>query len=480
MTASSFGCVPGLPILHSRDLVNWKIINYAIKQLPERFDTVQLGNGIWAPSIRYHDGWFWIFVGDPDLGIVMTRAKDPAGEWEPLHVVQEGKGLIDCCPLWDDDGKAWIVHAFANSRAGKKDIIVVKPMSPDGRRIIGDETLVIDGRNGVHPTIEGPKFYKRKGWYYIMAPAGGVKQGWQIAARAKSPTGPYEVKRVLEQGSTNINGPHQGGWVTTQRGEDWFMHFQDRGGYGRIVHLQPMRWVDDWPIIGEDRDGNGIGEPVLVHAKPNVGRTYPIATPQTSDTFDSPALGLQWQWMANPKPAYASLSDRPGWIRLSGIARVDGGKQLAGMPNQLLQKFPAPDFTATAKVEFKPGAEGSAGGLIVSGFSGLMITKTGEGLELQRITGVSTARSGASGGGNEQRPDRVEAAARVNDGPIWLRVRVTAPDSMCTFSYSTDGQHFAPLGSDFQAVFAGWMGAKMGLLCAGEGAQLDCDSFIVE
>jgi beta-xylosidase len=234
-------------------------------------------------------------------------------------------------------------------------------------------------------------------------------------------------------------------------------------------------------MMGEDRDGNGVGEPVLHTRKPDVGKTYPVATPQTTDTFDASKLGLQWQWMANPKPVWMSLTSRKGWIRLAGQPRPADSKQLAAMPNQLLQKFPAPDFTATAKLEFKPGAsDESAGGLIVSGFSGLLIKKAANGLDIHRITGVSTARSGASGGGSEPAPDRVEATANVPAGPVWLRLKVTGPDSLCTFSFSSDGQHFTPLGSEFRAIFAGWMGAKMGLVCAGEGATLDCDSFIVE
>jgi beta-xylosidase len=141
MTASSFNCVPGLPILHSRDLVNWTLIGHAIQHFADkRFNTPQHGNGIWAPSIRYHDGWFWIFIGDPDAGILMTKAKNPAGPWEPLNLVQEGKGMIDTCPLWDDDGRAYLVHAWANSRAGFNSILTVHKMSPDGTKILDEGT----------------------------------------------------------------------------------------------------------------------------------------------------------------------------------------------------------------------------------------------------------------------------------------------------------------------------------------------------
>jgi beta-xylosidase len=481
LTASSFSMIPGLPILQSRDLVNWKIINHAIDRMPPRFDTPQSGNGIWAPSIRHHDGWFWIFVGDPDWGILMTKTRDPAGKWEPIHVVQEGKGLIDTCPLWDDDGKAYLVHAFANSRAGRRDIIVVREMSPDGTRLIGEEHLVIDGRNNVFPTIEGPKFYKRNGWYYIFAPAGGVTRGYQIVARSRNVFGPYETKKVLEQGSTDVNGPHQGGWVTTQGpstglgpGEDWFMHFQDRGGYGRIVHLQPMRWVDDWPVMGFDKDGNGVGEPVPTFSKPNVGMSYPADVPQTSDEFTGTQIGLQWQWTANPRPEWASLIARPGWLRMHATARP---QYLSQIPSQLLQKFPAPKFTATTRMELSAESVTEAG-LIVMGpsYAALVVSRGADGLQVRRITSGTPGR-----GGSATQPDQPGESAAGLSCPLWLRVTVE-PEAQCTFSYSTDGENFKSLGEAFPARGAGgtWMGSRVGLFCIGEGGHADFDWFRIE
>jgi beta-xylosidase len=468
MTASSFGCVPGLPILHSKDLINWKIIGHAIQRLPERFDTPQPRNGIWAPSIRFHDGYFWIFVGDPDWGILMTKAKDPAGPWSELHVVQEGKGLIDCCPLWDDDGKAYLAHAFANSRAGRNSIIVAREMSPDGTKLIGDEHLLIDGRNNVLLTLEGAKFYKRNGWYYVMAPAGGVTNGYQIAARSRTPLGTYEVKKVLERGSTNINGPHQGGWVETQSGEGWFMHFQDRGAYGRITHLQPLRWVDDWPVIGLDFDKNGVGEPVWASQKPNVGANFPKEEPQTSDDFNDPKLGLQWQWAANPKPEWLTLDARKGWLRLNAVPKPQS--DLTAAANQLLQKLPAPSFKATTKVELNPGVNTSAG-VIVSGsnYSALLVSQDGDGVQIRRVT------FGADAPPTEQ----VEASVNGLKGAVWLRVGVE-PEAVCNFSYSADGVNFTPLGRAFTARTGGWIGCKVGLICLGESGSADFDFFRIE
>jgi beta-xylosidase len=229
MVSSSFNCVPGLPVLHSRDMVNWKIINHVFDRMPpeEVFSKVQHGGGAWAPALRYHRGKYYVFFGDPDHGIYMSSTEDPAGEWTPLKLVHKAKGWIDPCSLWDDDGNAYLVHAFAGSRSGIKSVLAVHRMAPDGSSLTGEGVLVYDGHD-VNPTIEGPKFYKRNGYYYIFAPAGGVKPGWQTVLRSKDPFGPYEIRTVMHQGPTDINGPHQGGWVELENGESWFLHFQDR------------------------------------------------------------------------------------------------------------------------------------------------------------------------------------------------------------------------------------------------------------
>lgn len=458
MTASSFNCVPGLPILHSKDLVNWKIIGHAIERFDdERFDVPQHGNGVWAPSIRYHNGWFWIFYGDPDAGIFMTKAKNPAGPWQPLHLVQQGKGLIDTCPLWDDDGSAYLVHAWAKSRAGINSILTVRRMSPDGTKLLDEGTMVFDGRNGMQPTIEGPKFYKRNGYYYILAPAGGVKQGWQLALRSKNVFGPYEVKKVLEQGSTNINGPHQGGWVELENGENWFLHFQDRGAYGRVVHLNPVRWIDDWPLMGVDLDGNGVGEPVTEYKKPNVGKTYPIEVPQTSDEFSSKELGLQWQWHANSKEGWMSLTAKPGWMRLFSIPIPDNEVNLWPVPNLILQKFPAPEFTVTTRLDFNKLDEGQMSGLLIMGqsYSYLAVEKKLDDYHLIKVS-CGHANSGSK--------ETEEANVSCEGDSVLLRARISN-GAVCNFSYSDGGKGFIQIGKSFIAQPGRWIGAKVGLFC---------------
>ena len=267
MTASSFQCTPGLPILHSKDLVNWEIINYALGNLYEGNDALlahfsskpQHGAGVWAPSIRYHNGWYYIYWGDPDFGVMVVKTQDPAGKWENPVCIIKGEGYIDTCPLWDEDGRCYLVNGWANSRSKYASVLTVREMSADGMRPIGQPVIVFDGNGTENRTCEGPKFYKRDGWYWIMCPAGGVPEGFQLAMRSKSPYGPYEHKIVLAQGKTAINGPHQGGWVHTKYGEDWFLHFQDKEAYGRVVHLNPVDWSTGWPIMGRLTPNPSLG-----------------------------------------------------------------------------------------------------------------------------------------------------------------------------------------------------------------------------
>ncbi len=465
LTASSFNVAPGLPILHSKDLVNWKIIAHVFQRQPpfDVFKKPQHGNGVWAPAIRYHKGEFYIYYPDPDFGIYLVKAKHPAGPWSKPLLVKAAKGWIDPCPLWDDDGNAYLVHAFANSRAGIKSVLYIRRMSPDGTKVFDEGKMVFDGRAN-HPTIEGPKLHKRNGYYYIFAPAGGVPTGWQTVLRSKNIWGPYEDKIVMDQGATAINGPHQGAWVELQSGEHWFIHFQDRGAYGRIVHLQPMKWVDDWPVIGVDADGDGKGEPVLTHQKPNVGRSYPATAPETSDEFGAKRLGLQWQWHANYEESWMSLAARTGRLRLFSVAVPDKAFNLWPVPNLLLQKLPAPEFTVTTRAEFGGLGVGEKAGLLMMGmdYSYLAVERTANGFRLVKISCKDAIKEG-----REVEEGKVELKSTT----LLLRVQV-GDGAVCRFSYSVDGQKFVPLGEPFTAREGRWIGAKVGLFSlAGEGAR---------
>jgi beta-xylosidase len=446
LVSSSFNCTPGLPILHSRDLVNWELVNHAVKQVPHpRYAEVQLGCGIWAPSIRFHDGLFWIFFPMPDEGIYVTTAEHPAGKWSEPWLLQEAKGWIDPCPFWDDDGKAYLFHAFANSRAGKRDRLHVRPMSPDGRKLLGEGQEIVYAPQ--HPYLEGPKVHKIDDWYYVLAPGGGVPTGWQVVFRSKSIFGPYEEKIVLERGSTAINGPHQGALVDLANGEWWFLHFQDAGPFGRIVHLQPVKWQDGWPLMGVDHDGNGVGEPVATWPKPGVNEGSPVRIPATSDAFNDGKLGLQWQWHGNHHDDWADLNARSGWLRLASLPRLDGNISLA--PHFLGQKYPAPTFVAETVLDFTGGHMGEVAGLAVVGGKdnvALALRKTRDGDEFILLeNGVLTPVGPAS------------------TSPVRLKVRV-APDGSFVFYMATMTGAFAALPTTYRASEGAWVGAKVGLV----------------
>ena len=330
LTASSFNCIPGLPVLHSQDLVNWEIVGHALKELEPRelFDKVQHGKGVWAPSIRFHNDTFYIYWGDPDHGIFMVQTKEPRSTWSRPTCVIAGKGMIDPCPLWDDNGRCYLVNGWAKSRSGFNSVLSVRELTADGTKAVGLPRIVFDGGEENH-TAEGPKFYKRDGWYWIMCPAGGVEQGWQLAMRSRSVFGPYECKRVMWQGKTDINGPHQGAWVHTTFDEDWFLHFNDKGAYGRVVYLQPVDWKSGWPIMGNN------GEPYAKYRKPKSFSTI-VTNPQENDEF-ADSLGLQWQWHAN----YHQFWGQPtanGCYRLYTMEQPDSFRSLWDIANLLLQK----------------------------------------------------------------------------------------------------------------------------------------------
>jgi beta-xylosidase len=455
MVSSSFNCTPVMPVLHSKDLVNWTIIGHVSENLPSPvFNQPQHGKGCWAPSLRFHNGEFYVYYGDPDFGIYMSKTKNPSGLWEPLLLVKQALGWIDPCPLWDDDGNAYLVHAWAKSRVGFNSVLHVNRMSADGKHIFDDSVMVFDGHIN-HPTMEGPKFYKRNNYYYIFAPVGGVGPGWQTVLRSKNVYGPYEDKIVLHQGSTTINGPHQGGWVETQTGESWFLHFQDRGAFGRIIHLQPMWWKNDWPMMGINQDFSGCGEPVMTWKKPNVGKVFPIEIPQTSDEFDSTKLGLQWQWHANHLDSWYSLREKPGTLRLRSIEMPERSKNLWMVSNLLLQKMPAPRFLATTELELHPTNIGERTGIVIFGFdySFLALENRADGVHL--INGICKEADKGIG-------ETIQADIPYSQQTVFLCVNVDT-GAVCRFSYSADGKNFTNIGTEFTAREGRWISAKVGL-----------------
>jgi len=491
LTSSSFTNIPGLPVLHSKDLVNWTLIGYALERnVPEAHHAVpRRGGGVWAPSIRHHDGRFYIYYPDPDFGIYMVSTTDPKGPWTKPVLVDTTKGAIDPVPFWDEDGQAYLGFAFAASRAGFNNVIALRKLSADGTKTEGETRHIIEAdklpmtksSEGLTPwfTTEGTKIYKRGGWYYVFAPSGSVKGGWQGVFRSKNIWGPYEARNVLDQGKTWVNGPHQGAWVDTPTGEDWFIHFQDTDTYGRRVHLQPMQWgKDGWPIIGERQGRETYGQPVTRHKKPDLP-IQPIAKPLVDDEFDD-GYHLGWQWSANPAEDWVDHSVK-GRLRLKSVS---SSANLWEAGHMLTQKLPGMTFSATTQLSLTPNLPGERAGLLVMGYDygWIGLEQTTDGLRLVQVTRLR-ANMGVQMGPVLQSSETVLTAPVEVKGPVYVRVSftpVTTPNlpppeplywpsmmrstnAKVIFSYSLDGTHFTPFGPGFTTQQGRWVGTQIGL-----------------
>lgn len=434
LVASDFHFV-GIQVLHSRDLVNWEIIGQVFHRLTmsPKYDEMQAySQGTWAPSLRWHNGEFYLYVCTPHDGLFMWHTRNPAGPWSEMVTVKAVDAWEDPCPFWDDDGQAYLVHS--RLRAGP---LILHKLSADGTRLLDEGVEIYHG-----PVAEGPKFYKRHGWYYISLPEGGVGEGGQTVLRARNIYGPYERREVLPGGS-----PHQGGLVELDNGEAWFIGFKSTGYVGRVCHLLPVRWADDWPVFGDN------GHTVEQAKKPTLP-SGPILHPQTDDEFDFPALAPQWQWNHNPMPKAWSLTERPGWLRLHG--RPADEIKLAR--NTLTQKLWDETGVIDVKLDFASLTDGQHAGF--SFMSGYVFARVG----VRREAGV--CRVEWDGG----------AGPELKGKTLWLRGSYHGDQAR--LAYSTDGEKFEDTGLAAQLKFSQWKGARVTLYCFGWGGGVaDFDYF---
>ncbi|GGX86850.1 family 43 glycosylhydrolase [Massilia dura] len=448
LVASSFHFSPGLPVLQSKDLVHWRIAGHVLDSLPfhPSYDMVppytladgiskpvgsgmRYAGGVWAPAIRQHGGRFYVYWATPDEGIFMSSAQHPAGPWSAPVTVLAGAGYEDPCPFWDDDGKAWLVH----SKVGAGPIIL-HAMSLDGTRLLDAGKTIIEDKVNL-PVLEGPKVYKRNGWYYIFAPIGGVGTGPQAVLRARSIHGPYEHRTVLNPGN-GLNGPHQGGYVETPSGEGWFVHFNSTGAFGRIAHLQPVVWENDWPVMG---DG---GLPVPEHAVPRTAVRSPDYRLQDSDEFSDGTLGLQWSWNHNPDAARWSLAQRPGFLRIEG----NRARHLVGARNTLTQILQGPAAEITTRIELQGMAEAQRAGLTLFGV---------------KVPWIGIVREGGANYLAYANAGQETRGPRIDGNSVVLRASVRT-DQTVQFSYALgDNDGFRDLGPVTElAKFSWWKGSR--------------------
>jgi beta-xylosidase len=309
--------------------------------------------------------------------------------------------------------------------------------------------------------MEGSHAYKINGYYYITCPAGGT-EGWQICLRSKNIYGPYESKVIVQdESSYPTNGLHQGGMLQLKDGSWWFMIMQDRGPIGRVPHLVPVEWKEGWPMLG--KDGNGKG--VVVYKKPNVGKSYPVKAPATSDEFNQASLGLQWQWNHNPDNQRWSLTERKGYMRL----HASYAKELTMARNTLTQRVQGPASEATVELDVSGLEDGNVAGLGVfqSPYGYIAVRREGTGNTLLMVNNGKT----------------IDSIDHFTPRKFWLKANATHVGFTASFSYSVDGKNFIPFGNSLKMGLGyAWTANRFALLNfstkkEGEGGYADFNWF---
>lgn len=435
--STSMHYVPGCPILKSKDLVNWEHAGYAVDRYNEdpRYDLKggdKYLEGSWAATIRHHNGLFYVGFCTPNWNgnkgqFSICVAKDVKGPWKRTIFPEF---LYDPGLFFDDDGKVYVIHGQAKLYATElhADALSVKGEN----RVIWDGHIPVpegstapkDGKFG----MEGSHMYKVNGYYYLTCPAGGT-QGWQMCLRSKNIYGPYESKVIVQdESSYPNNGLHQGGMVQLKDGSWWFIIMQDRGPLGRVPNLEPVVWKDGWPMLGKHGEGKGV----LSHTKPNVGKTYAITAPATTDDFNSKSLGLQWQWNHNPDNEKWSLRERKGYMRLYGSF----AKNLKYARNTLTQRVQGPASEGTVEMDVNGLVDGDVAGFGIFEFPYAYIAVKKEGKQ-NKLVMVNDGK-------------QIDSIDNFNYDKIWIRAHATEKNFIASFSYSTDGKNFKTFGNQLK------------------------------
>jgi len=483
MISSKQHMCPGMVILESKDMVNWRTIGHVWPRLSwdpkynwDRMDGYRFG--VWAGDLAYHDGRWYCYQIDTTNGLTMSSAADIRGPWTEPHLMLRKTGWTDPAVYWDDEGKqAYLVCNFGRLEAKKPgNHLRLFKMSWDGRELL-DEGQVIHVGTGA----EAAKIYRVEGRWYIFfaqwfrpdphrpdhpdADSGDRKQ-MVLRSKTDSIYGPYDVKVVYQRGNGVIRSCSQGALMKAPDGLWWYTHqliqnipapFQ-----GRPQMLQPVKWIDAWPMIGKDIDGDGIGEPVLHHAKPIP--SLPITAPPTDDGFEAPQLGLQWEWNHNPRDDHWSLTERPGWLRLKASVPVAKGG-FWGACNTLSQRVMGTGKgEATAKFDLSGMHAGQRAGFVRFG-------------GIYHLLGVHVEPDGV-------RRLFFDANGQITSGPVieatTLYIRTANDGDQARFAWGTDGRTFHDFGPTFTLKFGQWTGDRLGFFCWNDSepqGYLDVDWF---
>jgi len=485
LTGTTMHTMPGLPILHSRDLVNWEFLTYAIDRLdlgPEfRLENGGdiYGQGIWAPSFRYHNGTYYIFSNVNRFNTHLFTATDPKGPWKHTRM---NKSFHDLSVLFDDDGKVYVVWGYDEVRLAELNdsLTDIKP---------GSEQVIVQRGSGAG---EGSHFYKINGKYYITS-TNYDPVCYQVCLRAEHPRGPYEVNVMSAEESLGIGtgwgmvnnrkGPpfelvppvenfvgriplHQGGIVQIQSGEWWGWSMMDHNSVGRLTCLSPVTWQDGWPYFG--LPGNLTRSP-QTWIKPNTGFSSAAHAPyRRSDDFSAAALQPVWQWNHVPVDKKWSLKARKGFLRLHALPAADFWEAR----NTLTQRAVGPESKVSTAVDLdamKPGDLAGLG-LLNLPYAWIGVARNANGYEVQQF---------------DQQTGKL-ATAQLNSTHVWLRADCNFETEKALFSYSPDGTNFSPLGGEYTMVFQlrTFQGVRYSLFNYNakgkEGGYADFDSFIVD
>ncbi|WP_140985560.1 glycoside hydrolase family 43 protein [Asticcacaulis tiandongensis] len=456
MTGTTMHTMPGLPILRSKDLVNWEFLTYALDRLDlgERFRLEGgkeiYGQGIWAPSLRYHNGTFYIFSNVNGEKTQVFSATDPAGPWTRKEMK---RSMHDLSVLFDDDGKIYAIWGY-------QDISMVQ-LTDDLTDIVpGSERVIISRDAGMG---EGVHFYKFDGKYYITSAwfAGRMRMP---AARADHPEGPWEVNqsisidedfglaegyRLEDAWGTEDSAPfkvippnpapngrmslHQGGIVDTPSGEWWGFSMMDYNSVGRLLGIAPITWKDGWPYFG--LEGNLERNP-RTWVKPKTADPQPITVPfERNDDFSGPKLKPLWQWNHVPVDDKWSLSERSGHLRLHALP----AKSFWWAKNTLTQRSIGPISQPTVALD--------ASGLKTGDVAGLGLLN-----RPYAWIGVEKAATGLNIVQYDQQTGKTERI-KTDATRLWFRADCDFLTEKARFSYSIDGQNFTPIGDEFTMVF---------------------------
>ena len=453
MISTTMFIFPGVTILKSYDLVNWEYCANAV----ERMDVNKCYNldgcdryshGQWASSLKYNNGKFYIMFNTLDDGGYLCTTTKAKGPWE---VKQIQRGFHDPGLFFDEDGKIYVAHGYGNISVTELDT----NFAP-----IGSDVLVFTG--DIRSGLEGAHVYKINGYYYLYCTYGGG-DGFQVALRSEDIYGPYEEKVVIQDTGNLGTGIHQGALIETQTGEWWTIIFQDGGPFGRFPTLQPVTWIDNWPMVGVD------GKGVITYQKPNVGKEFPIKILPISDEFDSTELSMQWGWNHNPDSTQWSLTQNPGYLRLS-TANV--ASSLPDARNTLTQRIfayysKAVPTTALIKMDISHMKNGDIAGLAVFQEPYAFIGVKREG-QIRYITMVNNGT--------------IIDTVNTNSTTIYLRAQAHYGTSRAYFSYSYDNLIFQSLGNYMNmqfnlSVFTGNKFCLFNYATIAKGGYVDFDWF---